>query len=100
MSGWAGSTRAQRLPRDWPARRKATKERAGGRCEGVDLAGTGTRTHVAGCSGIGSECDHDQRGDDHSLSNLRWLSTECHQAKTIAERPTRARPKPSHPGLI
>ena len=100
MSGWAGSTRAQRLPRDWPARRKATKERAAGRCEGVDLDGTGQRTHVPTCDGIGTDCDHDIRGDDHSLSNLRWLSLECHKAKTAAEQPKRARPRPTHPGLL
>lgn len=98
--GWETSTRRSRLPKDWPKRRAQTKRRAQGRCEGVDLNGAGIRTHVAECDGIGTDCDHDKRGDDHSLSNLRWLSAECHKAKTQAEQPTRIRPPEQHPGRL
>lgn len=98
MSGWQNSDRRSRLPSDWPKRVAATKERAAGRCEGVSIHNE-PRWHVTDCPGIGRECDHDRRGDDHSLTNLRWLSTECHKAKTAAERPTRSRPTSQHPGL-
>lgn len=97
---WESSTRRSRLPADWPKRRAQVKARAGGRCEGIDIDGTGKRIHVAECNGIGTDCDHDKRGDDHSLGNLRWLSLECHKAKTAAERPKQARPKPRHPGVM
>lgn len=100
MSGkWAGSTRRARLPKDWPARREATQQRAGGRCEGISLRGE-PRWHTDECNGIGAECDHDKRGDDHDLGNLRWLSVPCHKRKTQAERPQRKRPAPTHPGVI
>ena len=97
--GWEGSDRRARLPRDWPVRVRQTKARAGGRCEGISLDGE-PRWHVDECSGIGSDCDHDKRGDDHSLTNLRWLSHECHKHKTQHERPQRKRPKPRHPGVM
>lgn len=108
MSGqWAGSNRAARLPRDWAQRVTATKARAAGRCEGISLAGE-DRRHVAECNGVGSECDHDQRGDDHRLSNLRWLNQFCHLEKTQheaaeaqREQAAKARfPSSQHPGLL
>lgn len=68
-------------------------------CEGISIHGE-PRWHDEDCDGIGSECDHDQRGDDHSLGNLRWLSTPCHKRKTQAEKPQRNRPQPRHPGAI
>ena len=95
---WSTSDRRARLPRDWPKRVAATKQRAGGRCEGISLTGE-DRWHDARCDGIGRECDHEKRGDDHSLSNLRWLSRPCHTRKTQLEKPTRKRPTPTHPGL-
>lgn len=88
--GWVGSTRRARLPKDWPQRVAATKARAQGRCE--------AQQHQPECDGIGRECDHVRRGDDHSLSNLQWLSTPCHKAKTTAEQPRRTRPRRGHPG--
>ena len=96
---WETSTRRSRLPADWPKRRAETKRRAGGRCEGISLDGE-PRWHVADCPGVGTDCDHDKRGDDHGLGNLRWLSAECHKYKTQAEKPKRARPKPRHPGVM
>lgn len=78
MTGrWASSNRRSRLPADWPQRVAATRDRARGRCE--------AEQHVDDCDGIGTQCDHHQHGDDHSLANLRWLSTPCHKAKTQAE---------------
>ena len=41
--------------------------------------------HVPECDGYGSQCDHIDRGDDHSLTNLQWLSQPCHTAKTQQE---------------
>lgn len=93
---WSTSDRRARLPKDWPKRREATKRRAKGRCEGISLNGE-PRWHVGTCDGIGTDCDHDKRGDDHSLSNLRWLSGECHKEKTKRERPQRRRPAEQHP---
>lgn len=95
MSAWQGSTRRARLPRDWPTRVRATKRRANGRCEGLLV--NGTVTHVEDCPGVGRECDHHVRGDDHDLSNLRWLSGECHKAKTQNEKPQRLRTQRAHP---
>jgi 5-methylcytosine-specific restriction protein A len=65
------------LPSDWPKRRLATKARAKGLCE--------AEVHEPDCDGFGAECDHHIANDDHSLSNLRWLSAECHAAKTRRE---------------
>lgn len=96
---WSTSDRRQRLPKDWPKRRAAVRRRACGRCEGVSLHGE-PRWHDTDCDGIGTECDHVKRGDDHSLGNLQWLSTPCHKAKTKAEGPTRKRPTERHPGLL
>jgi 5-methylcytosine-specific restriction protein A len=99
--GWETSDRRARLPKDWPKRRAETRRRANGRCEGISLRGE-RRWHVDECNGVGTDCDHDKRGDDHSLSNLRWLSAECHKAKTQNEArlPPKARPRPRHPGVI
>lgn len=55
-------------------------------CEGISLAGE-PRWHVDDCDGIGRDCDHHVPGDDHRLSNLRWLSAPCHKRKTALERP-------------
>ena len=82
---WAGSTRRRRLPPDWEQRRELTRERAGGLCEGISLHGE-PRWHVDRCDGLGAQCDHDRRGDDHSLANLRWLSEPCHRRKTQLEK--------------
>lgn len=93
---WETSDRAARLPADWSKRRAATRRRAGGRCEGLGADGW----HVDSCPGIGSECDHHEAGDDHSLSNLRWLSTPCHTHKTtVLDRQAWKRAPEPHPGL-
>jgi len=95
---WATSTRAARLPADWPARRAAVRRRAQGRCEHIN----GTR-----CTDRGNECDHIIPGDNHALTNLQWLCGPHHRAKTQVEaagamRTLRARarhPRERHPGL-
>lgn len=77
------SGRRDRLPADWDERRDAVRVRAHGRCQ--------ARTHHPECTGMGSECDHIHAGDDHSLTNLQWLSKPCHKAKTAAESRDRNR---------
>lgn len=77
------STRRSRLPADWPKLRAQVKKRAGGRCE----AGT----HEPNCDGTGVQCDHVVAGDNHSLTNLQWLSKQCHQAKSNRENRARNR---------
>ncbi len=97
---WSTSTRSKRLPSDWAKRREAVKRRARNRCE--------AQVHARGCPGAGTECDHIIEGDDHSLENLQWLSTECHKAKTQAEAASRnramaamrVRPQGKHPGAL
>ena len=97
--GWVGSTRAARLPADWPMRRARVKRRARGRCEWVDEQGR--------CPDPGTDCDHITPGDDHDLANLQWLCGWHHARKTAREgaaaaapRPPRARPAEPHPGLL
>lgn len=75
----------------------ATKRRAGGWCE--------AEVHDPRCDGVGHDCDHHQRGDDHSLTNLRWLNRWCHKAKTAREAADgrsaqRERNREPHPGVI
>jgi 5-methylcytosine-specific restriction protein A len=59
------------------------------------------KVHEPECSGEGAECDHIERGDDHSPSNLQWLSVPCHKAKTLAENRQRLTstklPRERHP---
>src|SRR6478609_1883108 len=74
---WGTSDRRSRLPPDWTTRRAKVKARAGGMCE--------AQVHEHGCNGIGNECDHINNNDDHALTNLQWLSTACHRAKTLHE---------------
>lgn len=98
---WTTSDRAARLPRDWAERRAFVAARAAGRCEAA--LNDGSR-----CEGIGAECDHIRRGDDHRVENLQWLCSWHHKRKTRREaltglaelraaRQPRRRP---HPGLI
>jgi 5-methylcytosine-specific restriction protein A len=87
---WERSDRRSRLPADWAARREAVRARAGGLCEL--------------CNAPGNQCDHVERGDDHSLENLQWLCRRCHTAKTQREanaaRVSERRPPGRHPGLV
>lgn len=95
MSGhWAGSTRRDRLPPDWPRRRTRILRRDHHRCQ-----------H---CGAPATDVDHIVPGDDHHDTNLQALCRPCHNTKTQAEaqaarhhpdRPTRDRPTRPHPGL-
>lgn len=93
MSRWANSNRRAELPPDWEQLRQVVKRRADGRCQAV--------VHVPDCDGIGTDCDHIDDPDDHSIDNLRWLSGPCHRAKTVADNRRarqRARRRPErHP---
>lgn len=66
-----GSTRKERLPKDWGARRQYILQRDQNTCQI--------------CGGLGTEVDHIERGDDHSFHNLRTLCTSCHASKTGRE---------------
>lgn len=98
--GWTTSTRAKRLPPNWAHLRTQTKRRAQNKCEAP--------THAPGCNGTGTECDHIIPGDNHHPTNLQWLSTQCHNAKTWAENAAnnkrnaalRQRPPEPHPGKL
>lgn len=95
---WNNSTRRQRLPSDWPKRVAAVRRRAQGLCEAT--------RHAPACDGQGAEVDHHAQGDDHTLTNLQYLSAPCHDAKTRAENAARnklnadlkRRPAEPHPG--
>jgi 5-methylcytosine-specific restriction endonuclease McrA len=43
------------------------------------------QVHHPECDGTGNECDHIEPNDNHALTNLQWLSTACHKAKTLKE---------------
>lgn len=65
------------------------------------------KVHEPQCNGIGNECDHITPGDNHTLTNLQWLSAACHKAKTTQEAQqsrghgtARQRPPENHPGTI
>ena len=90
---WNSSTRRSRLPDDWPQLVAEVKRRAKGRCQYA--------VHVPGCDGTGTDCDHIVQGDDHSLTNLQWLSGPCHEHKTRIDNGLGRRlplPPEPHPG--
>jgi 5-methylcytosine-specific restriction endonuclease McrA len=90
---WAGSTRRQRLPTDWPERRLAVLERDGWCC----------RLRFAPCVGAASDADHIKAGDDHRLENLQAVCEPCHRVKSSREgheaRLRLRRPPEPHPAL-
>lgn len=61
--------------------------RAKGRCQAIHvLDDRGVGLHAPTCTGQGQQCDHVEAGDNHHVTNLQWLSTPCHAAKTERER--------------
>lgn len=86
-TGWANSTRRDRLPRDW-ARTRARILHRDPNCQACGL-------------NAAVDVDHIQSGDNHDDTNLQGLCRHCHQTKTINERPTRQRPPGNaHPNPI
>ncbi|WP_159794477.1 HNH endonuclease [Puerhibacterium puerhi] len=100
-TGWKGSTRRRRLPRNWPQIRARILERDRHACRWI-REDTGRR-----CGAYATEVDHIHRGDDHRDSNLQALCDWHHQQKSAMEggmaskaAAERRRAEPQHPGLI
>ena len=80
------------------ARRIRVLRRDGYRCQARPDA------NGARCGRPANQCDHIERGLDHSLDNLQALCRECHAKKTAAEAHAEKRrrrlvePEP-HPGM-
>lgn len=97
---WDGSTRRQRLPKDWPRIRRRIIRRDKGVC--TALYSDGRR-----CDLLGTDVDHIVPGDDHSDANLQLLCTWHHTRKSSSEggtaaalrRPSVHRPASIHPAL-
>jgi len=102
MSGWRGSTRRARLPKNWPAITRRILERDGRQC----------RTRRADtnrlCLKEARQVDHVRPGDDHRDENLAAICDYHHAIKSGREggvasgaaRRARRRPAgPPHPGL-
>lgn len=77
MPQWQGSDRRARLPDDWPRIRFRVGERDGWRCQADTPAGK--------CLRQANQCDHIERGDDHSEGNLQMLCEEHHATKSSSE---------------
>lgn len=100
--GWEGSTRRERLPREWHAQRARVLRDHGRIC------------HLCGVGGADT-VDHVEAGDDHSDDNLRpvhdRVPPHCHRRKSSSEggkaagaartqrAAARKRPTAPHPGL-
>jgi 5-methylcytosine-specific restriction protein A len=94
---WDGSTRRDRLPRNWNALRVKVLERAHYQCEYRD---NGKR-----CINPATDCDHIIAGDNHSLDNLQALCPLHHGHKSSVEGNNARKKKYSrriepHPGYI
>lgn len=94
---WEGSTRRDRLPPDWPARRARVLARDGWQC--TELLPDGTR-----CTARATDCDHIIRGDNHQEDNLAALCQAHHASKSgregAAAKPTTRLPPEQHPGRL
>lgn len=105
MSGWADSTRKQRLPANWVALRRQRLQMDGYRCQwpvAPDVI----------CGVLATDVDHlEAMTDDHSLEALRSLCSPHHRAKSGSEggqasgaqakrrAALKRRPAEVHPGL-
>ena len=103
MAQWRGSTRLDRLPDDWKARRRRVLLGDGYRCT--------WRHDGVRCEELATDVDHIRPGDDHDDSNLRSLcdwhhlkksSGEGGAARAAARRRVNRRFRRSepHPGLL
>lgn len=75
---WQGSTRSQRLPKDWQTRRQIVFNRDNYVC------------YLCGSNNPPADTvDHVIRGDDHSLNNLKPVHDKqpphCHRFKSSSE---------------
>ena len=68
---WEGSDRHQRLPRGWARLRRTILARD----PWCSVCGQSASTEV----------DHIQAGDNHHITNLQGICTQCHKTKTQAE---------------
>lgn len=101
MAPWARSTRRDRLPVDWPARRLRVLIRDGYRC-------TATDPYNSRCPEPATDVDHVRPGDDHNEDNLTSLCGWHHARKSAREgaaaaharRQPRRRPPEPHPGAL
>lgn len=100
MSGqWENSTRRTQLPHNWTSIRQLITERDNGQC--TELMREGHR-----CPDAGTDVDHIEPGNNHTLDNLRLLCTWHHKKKSSAEgnqarkHLTEQKPKEKHPGWI
>lgn len=76
--GWRGSDRRQRLPDDWPKRRRRILKRDGYRCTHRDDYGDR-------CVEPATDVDHIRPGDNHADSNLASLCGYHHRKKSSGE---------------
>jgi hypothetical protein len=100
MAGWENSDRRERLPADWPARRRKRLEIDGHRC--TWRLPSGKR-----CPRKATDVDHRVEGsDDDRIEALQSLCADHHAKKTARaaarikreKRQRRWRPQENHPG--
>ncbi|MGK0740410.1 hypothetical protein ACSHWG_00775 [Leucobacter sp. Z1108] len=100
MTGWAGSTRKETLPRYWAKTRARVLRRDGRRCVAI-REDTGKR-----CESPANQCDHIDDRDDHRMENLQSLCEWHHLQKSGAQGGAAAAlkrkkaQKQIHPGII
>ncbi len=96
---WATSNRRAELPADWPKRRQACLDTAGGRCEQILPSG-------ARCPRPATDADH--KSDPNNHDDLQALCRKHHNDKTSkeahaarAKKGSKNRPaERRHPGRI
>ena len=97
-NNWHTSTRASRLPKDWPKRRKAVLE-AQPTCMICGVRPSTVADHIVPMT------------DRHEPEDLQGACDPCHRLKTAkeaaafraaaaAKQPKRKRPPEAHPGII
>jgi 5-methylcytosine-specific restriction protein A len=104
MPNWEGSDRRERLPDDWPDRRRHVLARDAHRCQHLRVDTQRL------CGKPATDVDHIRNDDDHSYSNLQALCTYHHRQKSgreggiasgIVRRKAReGKPQKKHPGLL
>lgn len=105
---WDTSDRRQRLPENWGALVRAVKRRAR---ETSPAGNEQCEWHLPSrkrCPRKGTDVDHIQPNDNHSLSNLRLLCPHHHGKKSSQEgfqarrafKQSKYRPREDHPGTV